>query len=297
MSRPSSEMQTAEGTASLFARMCDDAAVFPPGNLPLPAAVPAHIRHARSAHASLVGPLVLAAADLDRLAEIVRALPERPQAGDLDLAVTVSLPDLGSAVRSAGRISGARLSVLEVALTESTVAAEVVPELDAVLGPAPTTTVFVEIPRDQRRDSVLFALAGTGHLAKFRTGGVRADLYPDEVELAASIWAAVEAGVPFKATAGLHHAVRNTDPATGFEQHGYLNLLAATGVAMEGANEAALVRILAERDPVRLSGRVTSLSSDVRRAFRSFGTCSIAEPVEELAALGLLDPELIKDLS
>jgi len=31
----------------------------------------------------------------------------------------------------------------------------------------------------------------------------------------------------------------------------------------------------------------------VREQFRSFGTCSIAEPLDELVALGLLDPSLI----
>jgi len=31
--------------------------------------------------------------------------------------------------------------------------------------------------------------------------------------------------VLFKSTAGLHHAPRNADPPTGFEQHGFRNLL------------------------------------------------------------------------
>lgn len=45
--------------AELFAAFCDDAAVFPPGELPLDRAVPAHLRHVTAAHAPLVGPLVV----------------------------------------------------------------------------------------------------------------------------------------------------------------------------------------------------------------------------------------------
>lgn len=125
---------------------------------------------------------------------------------------------------------------------------------------------------------------------------MRAGLYPDERELARAVLLAVRAQVPFKATAGLHHAVRNTDPRTGFEQHGHLNLLAATGAALGGAGEGEVVAVLAERDATTVAGLVGALSPEVRSAFRSFGTCSLAEPVGELAALGLLDPDLTKDL-
>ena len=38
--------------------------------------------------------------------------------------------------------------------------------------------------------------------------------------------------VPFKCTAGLHHAVRYTDPTTGFRHHGVLNILVATARAV-----------------------------------------------------------------
>ncbi|MGW2768119.1 hypothetical protein [Streptomyces sp. NPDC001275] len=282
----------------LFASLCDDAAVFPPGDMPLAEAVPAHVRHVAAAHASLVGPLVLPQARLAELAELTAGYP----AGSVELAVTVPSPDeVAKALASVTAVPAARLRVLEVAVPDGMPAAEVVPRLSTPLQVLTTSdltpvTVYVEVPRDERRAELIGCLADSPYLAKFRTGGVRAELYPDERELARAVLLAVRAKVPFKATAGLHRAVRNTDPQTRFEQHGYLNLLAATGAALNGAVEGEIVAVLAERDASTVAKLVGALSPEVREAFRSFGTCSIAEPVTELAALGLLTPDLTKDL-
>lgn len=267
---------------SLFAALCDDAAVFPPGSLPLAEAVPAHLHHERSAYADVVGAFVLAAKDLAELSAVAGGLP----AGSLSLSLTVPVPNIPTALAAVAEIPAVRLVALEVAVPDGMRPDEVVTRIGEVS--VGGIEVFVEVPRDARREPLLRALAGTPHLAKFRTGGVRADLYPDEEELARSVLAAVRAGVPFKATAGLHHALRNTDPETGFEQHGFLNLLTATGAAAAGAEVDELVRLLAERDPGRVADGVRRLDASVRERFRSFGTCSITEPVDELVDLGLL---------
>ncbi|MFZ4136260.1 hypothetical protein [Streptomyces koyangensis] len=280
----------------LFAAFCDDAAVFPPGEMPLARAVPAHLRHVTAAHAPLVGPLVVPQARLTELAELTAG----HAAGSLELAVTVPSPEAaGQTLASAAALPAARLRFVEVAVPDDVAAAELVRRLTTALADADAgtgVTVYVEVPRDERRAELIASLADSPFLAKFRTGGMRADLYPDERELARAVLLAVRAGLPFKATAGLHHAVRNTDPRTGFEQHGHLNLLAATGAALDGAGEEEIVAVLAERDGSTVAGLVGALSPRVRAAFRSFGTCSLAEPVGELAALGLLDPDLTKDL-
>lgn len=292
-----------------FDALLDDAAIFPPGNLPLGEAVRQHLAHGLGAHADLLGPLVVSQADLPALAELTGDLPSR----SLALTVTVASPDTAAlALERAGRIAAVRLVALEVAVPEGMGADAVVPALDAAIGgvgregsrseketsssqrglhrPAgETPAVYVELPRDDRRAPLLTELATTPYLAKLRTGGVRADLHPDEAELAGAIVAAVRAGVPFKATAGLHHAIRNTDPVTGFEQHGFLNVLAATDAALAGADRSQVAGWLAERDERRVTERVADLPPRTRRAFRSFGTCSIDEPVAELAALGLLE--------
>jgi hypothetical protein len=277
----------------LFERLCDDAAVFPPGNLPLAQAVPAHLEHRAGRHRRLVGPFVVAAAALPELAGLLSGRP----AGSFDLALTVPEPAaVAGALAAADGIAAVRVGAVEVAVPAGIGAAEVVPVLDAARAGRPDLPVFVELPRDERRPDLVRALAGTGLLAKLRTGGVRAELYPGLEELAQALVVTTRAGLPVKATAGLHHAIRNTDPATGFEQHGFLNVLTAVDAALAGADAAELARLLAERAPEVMAERISALgarSDRVREQFRSFGTCSIAEPLDELVVLGLLDRTLV----
>lgn len=255
---------------ALFKRLLDDAAVFPPGLMPLAEAVPAHVRHLAAPYADIVGPLVLAA-------------PAVAELGDAEVDLAVTLPGGPAQLLDVVVRAGTRLKALEVVVPAEMNTAE----FFAALEPS-DVPVFVEVPRDERRAEVIAACANTGHRAKFRTGGVTADRYPDEAELAAAIRSVVDAGVPFKATAGLHHAIRNTDPVTGFEQHGYLNLLAATDAALNGAGETELVAVLADRNAAKVAASVSTMDESVRTAFHSFGTCSIIEPLTELAELGLV---------
>ncbi len=130
--------------------------------------------------------------------------------------------------------------------------------------------------------------------AKLRTGGPSADSFPSEPEVAAFLRHAIDVDLAFKLTAGLHHAVRTTDPATGFEQHGVLNLLCAIKAALNGAEEDELATLLAERDAEPLVERTNGMSeadASVARAFwSSFGCCGVTDPIEELLGLGLLAP-------
>jgi hypothetical protein len=277
----------------LFERLCDDAAVFPPGNLPLAQAVRAHLGHRAGRHRRLVGPFVVAAASLRELAGPLSGRPAR----SFDVALTVPEPAaVAGALAAADGIAAVRVGGVEVAVPAGIGAGELVPVLDAARAGRPDLPIFVELPRDERRPDVVRALAGTGLLAKLRTGGVRAELYPGLEELARALVVTTRAGLPIKATAGLHHAIANTDPATGFEQHGFLNVLTAVDAALAGADEAEVERLLAERDPAVMAHRISAVherSHRVREQFRSFGTCSIVEPLDELVALGLLDPTLV----
>lgn len=249
-----------------FPLVFDDAAIFPPGNLPLAEAITAHQAHREASYGRIVGPLVVSLADLSGLAGV----------GPLDIAVVV--PDAAAAAVAIDWVS----AIADVRLVALEVGATTVDELRAEIGEPASIAVYVELPRDERRQPLIDSLAGTTYRAKLRTGGTRADLYPDESELAAAVVALTAAEVPFKATAGMHHALRNTDRKTSFEQHGFLNLLAATEAAGRGASVEDVVSTLAERSAVRV--RVPDGDSLVC----SIGTCSIDVPVAELAELGLL---------
>ena len=100
---------------------------------------------------------------------------------------------------------------------------------------------------------------------------------------------------PFKLTGGLHHAVRGTYPVDGApeEHHGILNVLLATAAAGDGAGDEEVAALLALRDGEALAELVRAwpdaTAARVRRAFTSYGCCTVTDPVGELADLGLLD--------
>ncbi|MFI8221241.1 hypothetical protein [Streptomyces sp. NPDC085932] len=272
------------GLPQLLTGLCDDAAVFPPGLAPLSEAVRHYCDRRDSWFVALVGPLVLP----DKLVRGLKGLI--PSGVTVPLSMTlpggpVGLPKACAAVTSLP----VDLQSVEVAVANESDA------VDAVIALADESgdlDVYVEIPRDDRAPSVLDAVSEHGLRAKFRTGGVRAEFYPDEAELAASVAAAVRVGVAYKATAGLHHAVRNTDPDTGFEQHGFLNVLLATATLLDGGDENDARAVLADRDGPGLAARLRDLTPGIataaRAAFTSFGTCSITEPLAELVELGLV---------
>ncbi|MFE4394022.1 MULTISPECIES: hypothetical protein [Streptomycetaceae] len=280
----------------LFRGLFDDAAVFPPGNLPLAEAVPAHRAHRAAWYAEAVGPFLCGAGRLGELAAAVSAgsvpgaagADDSVVAGDRPLKVGLVLP--GGSIELAPALAAAapfELAGVELATRD---AAEAVAALDRLL--PPDVPAAVELPRELLRgdglDAVLDVLVDSPYRAKFRTGGLVAEAFPDEAELAAFLTGCAQRGLPYKCTAGLHNAVRHTDPETGFEHHGFLNVL----LAAQETDRAAAAAVLAERDGEVLAKAARALTDRqivvIRNSFTAFGTCSIAEPLGDLAALGLL---------
>lgn len=268
---------TFDRAEALFASLFDDAALFPPGNAPMAEAIPGHHRHRTSWYAGFVGPFICSDAHLAEL--------------PADLAVSVVVTGGPSAIEGLGPLPNA--VALEVSgVTDRAGAAAAVDALRRWNSGSPGRAGFVEVPRGGACLPVLDELAGTEFLAKFRTGGLRAQAFPSESELAEAIVGCVARDLPFKCTAGLHHAVRHTAADTGFEHHGFLNVLLATGAAVDGAGTEEVAALLGLREAADVVDRIRALDDGqvkaTRRMFRSFGTCSISEPVEDLVALRLV---------
>ncbi len=144
---------------------------------------------------------------------------------------------------------------------------------------------------------------GWGACFKVRCGGAEAAAYPTCTELARALVACRDRDVPLKATQGLHHPFRHFNREAGVTMHGFVNLLAAGALARaRGLGSDEIAELLADEDPhgfelsdagLAWRGRevsVAEVAAGRRYAVRSFGSCSVAEPVADLRAGGWLDP-------
>jgi hypothetical protein len=290
----------------LLSGLFDDASLFPPGDLPMPAAVAAHGRHRTAWYHELTGPFVCPETRIDELRTVLTAanVPEI----DLALIVTGGATAVSAATDALAADPRLRLRAIEVAAIRPAPsdssqspsgpghgAREVAVALDAAL--LAGAAGYIEIPLSTLSDpdtasEVLAIVAGRGYRPKLRTGGPHAAAFPDEPTLASALAAVERWNVPFKCTAGLHHAVRHTAADTGFEHHGFLNVLLAVGAVTADADLDQIAAILAQRDPATVAAQIRDLdletAAEIRSLFTSFGTCSTDDPVADLVGLGLI---------
>ena len=262
--------------------LVDDAATFPPGDAELQAATEAHLEREHP----LVRSFVVRDTDLPRL--------QVPDGRELAVSVVVT----GGAGQVAGPARfcarpGLRLASLAVALRDlddlAGNARRVVAAVDAARadGVLPDDVpVHVELPQDEPSASWLRAadeVAAAELRLKLRTGGLEARAFPTAPVLAAWVDAALDRETPFTCTAGLHRALRHTGD-DGFEHHGFLNVLAATLAAFDGASREDVVALVDHRHPDLPPPEELARA---RRWFTSFGSCSVDEPLADLRTLGL----------
>lgn len=270
-----------------FVGLTDDAAIFPPGHAPLDVAIREHAAHRASAYASMVGPLLVRDTDVAHLPELVHAPLE------IGVIATAGAAGLERSIATLHDFPHLRVVGFELPLPSGDLAAAT--DLVSTLKGSNGIVVSVELPRPGAYvpDAWIAAadeIAAAGFQVKFRTGGVDAAAYPSEAELAMVLGSLVPRR--FKLTAGLHRAVRNTQPGTGFEQHGFVNIMVAVHGLLSGATVDDAAEVLAICDGDELAAAVGAWSDGdaaaVRRTFRGFGCCGVTEPYEDLVELGLI---------
>jgi hypothetical protein len=164
-------------------------------------------------------------------------------------------------------------------------------------------TAYFEIPIAGDVTPLVEAIERAGARAKMRTGGVTPAAFPPAQEIVDFVLACHREGVPFKATAGLHHPLRGErrltyepDSPKG-NMYGFLNVFLAAVLIHAGETEDTALAILEETDPsafvfenAAINWRDKRMSVDqltkAREEFAiAFGSCSFREPVDELAQL------------
>lgn len=280
--------ETSPAPPRLLAGLVDDAAVFPPGNAPLPRALAEHREHRRAWYADIVGRLLVPAAGV---AELVGLTESAGDDGEPVEVVVVARP--GTPVQEVEDALAAAAGGAVVA-----VGVEIGWQPDWRALPLGDLPLVLEVPRGEDRDRALADVRdgqqqGRRVLAKLRTGATPTWEWPDETELAHFLRDVTQLGIPAKLTGGLHHVVRADHD--GGPQHGLLNVLVALDAAQHGAlapDVETLVALLAERDPTALATEVAGWDDDraarVRATLTAYGCCGVTDPITELSALHLV---------
>ncbi|MBS4103587.1 hypothetical protein [Tsukamurella paurometabola] len=267
----------------LLAALVDDAGLFPPTALPMGEALARHRRDLAEGGPMLTHRFLCPAGRVDELRS--HLVPGDRIAVGLVASADVSDDAVRTAAATVAADPRLRLTLVEITCTPA--------DLDARLADATASGVPVYVEATDRGETPRLAAALADRAAglKIRCGGARADLFPEPGEVAAALGAATAAGVPVKATAGLHHAVRHRDPATAFPHHGFLNLVLAAARSAAGADSAAVAAVLASTDGPALAAEARGLPGEAvaaaRRLLNAYGSCSTATPPTEAAALGL----------
>jgi hypothetical protein len=304
------------GLRALLFGILDYAGLFPPAKLPLDQALRNYARYRREADTWMLGRFVIPAARLGELA----AYHEDP----LRSGPTFVFTALGRSGETIQEFLAGLKSDLQDISTFRTRLGERVDMLEARL-PAdladPRTPDSVQVLNQIVRyvDSAglrLFIEASgrPGGLLeqmarlraepvgfKLRCGGLEASAFPSSEQIAAVLRACLDAGVPFKATAGLHHPLPRFDSALKVRMHGFVNLFLA-GVLAHARNLSAeqIVQVLNDDRPEHFTfddegaswrnvrATTAEITAARRDAVLSFGSCSFDEPREDLLSLGWL---------
>lgn len=263
-----------------LAALIDYAGLFPPAGLDMQRAAENYASYRDGEYSWVLGSFVVPAA---RLEELEKYVPSRQRPWNVSV---LTGPDLQEELGMIGRF--VQRGAGDVAWIETKAAN--VEQIRLVRERVPRHIgIYFEIADP----SLLGTIAESGSRAKLRTGGVTAEAFPSVDKVARFIRAAREEKVPFKCTAGLHHAVRAAHPLTyqpdspRAVMHGFLNVLLAAALAQKGASVEELAETL-EASSLALPRSDLEMRLARECGLVSFGSCSFTEPIADLRSLEIL---------
>jgi len=285
---------------ALLGNAIDYAGLFPPATLDMGKAVENYSSYCEGEYSWMLGRFIVPVPRLDEFKQHTAGLLPPPGNEPWKISALCRPEDLGMVERFNEQHNGtARIDVLEIkgsdadSITRNALAAR-------------SFSTYFEIPVDSDPHALLTTIKLVGGRAKVRAGGISENLFPKSADLIRFMKACSSLGVPFKATAGLHHPIRARYPLTydatsqkGM-MYGFLNLLFAASFISTGLPSEEALDILNEQDPrefrIEEEGiawkkrrlTVGEIASARQNAAISFGSCSFIEPVDELKKLGFM---------
>ncbi len=277
---------------AFLGRILEYAGLFPPAELEMESALRNYQSYAQTDEFWLLGGFVLPANRLKEFASAFEKVWGTEQERPWTLKV-VCAGETAEDVRAIEEFQQGAVFIgsLETKAADARAAQEALERLPAA------RSRYVEFP-PERASEVLPVLAEYGARAKIRMGGLTAESVPPVEKVAQFLLACARERVAWKATAGLHHAVRGVhelEPAgSRVAMHGFVNLFLAGALAFFGADEKALVKTLSEEDAAAfkvddgvIRWHDNTMIADQLEKARSefaigFGSCSFEEPVQDL---------------
>lgn len=290
---------------ALMAGLVDYAGLFPPAAEEMREALENYAKYIASSDASALGRFIVPVARLEEMErEAVGLLPRGGgEPWRLSALIGDDVPAAIERIQAFNRLHGPGSDAGRAVIDVVELKAASVDAIAGLKGIIPDSfTSYIEIPLSGDVNTLVSAIGRIGARAKIRTGGVTPEAFPSAVAVIDFIVACRRAGVPFKATAGLHHPLRGeyrltyeTTSPKGM-MYGYLNVFLAAALVDGGEDRNVALAALEENDPdsfvfgdgaIEWRGRSFTRQQLVQsREFAiSFGSCSFREPIDELAQL------------
>jgi hypothetical protein len=327
------DAQLLDARRVLLQGIIDYTGLVPPAPLEVDEAVAAYRAARHHDHGWVLGRFVSPAS---RLEELAASLSATMVAGEEPWPISVVLDgELGRAAARAQSFAAHMGSAAEMVFAERrpfgeeagedrpSSAAAVLATARAMAAISPTVTVFIEAPAFHesparlgdpairatggRPNETLAAMAAAAD-AMQRTVGATISCGRGEMDAVPSVFQVTRfligcrnAGIPFTVTSGLEHAIRSHDSDRGPGMHGFVNVVVAAGLALDGFGEATIAEALSATDgaafSIRRSGvawaghrlNIRSLQRLRHAWFPAFGSPSFDLPVERLIAVGALE--------